>query len=127
MAHYKPSDGFGYFTGALSKKKIPGVNRMTVTRIKPIKDPNSGEVVAQGPKEIYMQNRRNYDEHPMTAGETRQRGNWTQACRMASVIIHDKSHPRYMELYRLWREHLLTATQPMQFPNFVRAVLVREA
>ena len=39
MAHYVPSDGFENFTGALSKKKIQGVNHMTVTRRKRVKDP----------------------------------------------------------------------------------------
>ncbi len=28
MAHYVPSDGFENFNGALSKKKIQGVNRI---------------------------------------------------------------------------------------------------
>ena len=39
MAHYVPTDGFENFTGALSKKKIQGVNHMTVTRRKKVKDP----------------------------------------------------------------------------------------
>lgn len=126
MAHYKPTDGFGYFTGALSKKKIQGVHHMTVTRRKRVKDPLSGEVVGLGPKEIYVQERRNYNEHPMTEGEVKQRNKWREACRMASVIIHTKSHPRYMELYHRWREHILTTDTPMQFPNFVRHVLSQE-
>ncbi len=37
-----PSDGFENFTGALSKKKIQGVHRMTVTRRKKVKDPLTG-------------------------------------------------------------------------------------
>ena len=52
MAHYVPTDGFENFTGALSKKKIQGVNHMTVTRRKKVKDPLTGEVVGFGPKEI---------------------------------------------------------------------------
>lgn len=126
MAHYKPTDGFGYFTGALSKKKIQGVDHMTVMRRKRVKDPITGEVVGLGPKEIYAQQRRDYDEHPMKEGEEKQRGKWTEACRLASVIIHDKSHPRYMELYQRWREHVQTSEEPKQFPNFVRSVLVNE-
>lgn len=126
MAHYVPTTGFENFTGALSKKKIQGVNKMTVTRRKPIKDPITEEVVAQGPKEIYVQERRDYDEHPMTLAETKQREKWKDACRLTSVIIRDKSHPRFMELYQRWREHIQTAENPMQFPNFVRVFLSRE-
>ena len=126
MAHYKPTDGFGYFTGALSKKKKQGVDHMTVTRVKPVKDPITGEVVGHGPKEIYVQDRRDYDAHPMTEGETKQRGKWTEACQLASIIIHDKCHPRYMEFYNLWREHVKISETPMQFPNFVRHVLSKE-
>ena len=58
MAHYVPTDGIENFTGALSKKKIQGVNHMTVTRRKKVKDPLTGEVVGLGPKEIYAQERR---------------------------------------------------------------------
>ena len=29
--------------------------------------------------------------------------------------------------YQRWREHVSAAERPMQFPNFVRAVLSREA
>ena len=50
MAHYVPSTGIENFTGALSKKKIQGVNHMTVTRRKKVKDPLTGEVVGLGPK-----------------------------------------------------------------------------
>ena len=126
MAHYKPTDGFGYFTGALSKKKIQGVNHMTVTRRKSVKDPITGDVVGLGPKEIYAQKRRDYDNHPMTERELNQRGKWREACRMASTIIHDKSHPRFMELYHRWRTHVQNSEQPMLFPNFIRTVLVQE-
>lgn len=126
MAHYKPTDGFGYFTGALSKKKIQGVNRMTITRRKTVKDPITGEVVGLGPKEIYTQERRDYTAHPLTAGETRQRSHWHEACREASAIIHDKSHPRFREFYNRWVEHVQSTDTPMQFPNFVRAILVHE-
>ena len=127
MAHYKPIDVFGYFTGALSKKKTQGVDHMTVTRVKPVKDPITGEVVGHGPKEIYVQDRRDYKRHPMTKGETKQRGKWTEACQLASIIIHNKTHPRYMEFYNRWRAHVQTTEEPMQFPNFVRAVLASES
>ena len=127
MAHYKPIDGLENLTGALSKKKIQGVDHMTVTRVKSVKDPFSGEVVGYGSKEIYVQERRDYKAHPMTDGETKQRGKWKEACLLASVIVHDPSHPRYMEFYNRWREHIKQSETPMQFPNFVRAMLVHAA
>ena len=126
MAHYVPSDGFENFTGAWSKKKIQGVNHMTITRRKPVKDPLTGEVVGLGPKEIYTQERRDYKEHPLTPKETVQRSRWREACREASRIIRDKTHPRFMELYHLWRAQLTSDAPCKQFPNFVRAVLASE-
>ena len=99
---------------------------MTVTRIKSVKDPITGEVVGQGPKEIYAQERRDYDEHPMTPAEQNQRNKWREACKEAQAIIRDKSHPRFMELYHQWREHVSVSGKPMQFPNFVRVVLIHE-
>ena len=127
MAHYKPIDGFENFTGALSKKKIQGVHHMTVTRRKRVKDPLSGEVVGLGPKEIYAQEQRDYKHHPLTEKEQAQRSKWREACREASMIIKDKSHPLYMEFYLRWREHVQSSDTPMQFPNYVRAVLASES
>ena len=126
MAHYVPTDGFENFTGAWSKKKIQGVNHMTVTRRKKVKDPLTGEVVGLGPKEIYAQERRDYDEHPLTPKETVQRSRWQEACREAPLIYKDKNHPRFMELYHLWRAQLRTDAPCKQFENFVRAVLASE-
>lgn len=123
MAHYKPIEAFKFFTGALSKKK--DTKRLCVTRIKSVKDPITGEVVGHGPKEIFAQERRDYNRHPLTPAERAQRAKWQEACRLAAVIIRDKSHPRYMELYHRWQAHVQTADQPMQFPNFVRAVLMK--
>lgn len=126
MAHYVPSDGFENFTGALSKKKIQGVHRMTVTRRKRVKDPLTGEVVGLGAKEIYMQESRDYKKHPLTPNETAQRSRWREACREAGTIIRDKSHPRFMELYHRWRAQLTSDAPCKQFPNFVRTVLASE-
>ncbi len=126
MAHYVPSDGFENFTGALSKKKIQGVHHMTVTRRKKVKDPLTGEVVGLGAKEIYAQERRDYNEKPLTQGETKQRGKWSQACREAPLICRDKNHPRFMEMYERWRAQLSSSEPCKQFPNFVRAVLASE-
>jgi len=127
MAHYKPIAGLDNITGALSKKKIQGVDHMTVTRVKSVKDPFSGEVIGYGPKEIFAQERRDYNEHPLTEGETKQRLKWKEACRLASVIVHDPSHPRYMEFYHRWREHVKNSETAMQFPNFIRAELIHAA
>lgn len=124
MAHYVPSAGIGHFTGALSKKKENV--RLTTTRRKRIKDPITGEVVGLGPKEIYIQERRDMNEHPLSDNEKRARADWRVICREAPAIINNKSHPRYMELYQRWREHILSTDTPMQFPNFVRHVLSRE-
>ena len=126
MAHLKTSDGINLITGALNKKKKRQQENITVTRVKPVKDPITGEVVGHGPNEMYIQKRRNYKTHPMTVGEQAQRGKWGEACREAAVIIKDKSHPRFMEFYERWREHVNTTDKPMQFPNFVRAVLAGE-
>lgn len=126
MAHYEPSDGFENFTGAWSKKKIQGVHRMTVTRRKRVKDPLTGEVVGLGAKEIYMQESRDYKKHPLTPNETAQRSRWREACREAPLIYKDKNHPRFMELYHLWRAQLTTDEPCKQFPNFVRTVLASE-
>ena len=124
MAHYKPSAGFESFTGALSKKKDQ--RHLCVTRIKSVKDPVTGEVVGYGPKEIYAQEPRDYKHHPLKQGEVQQRGKWREACREAGAIVRDKSHPRYMELYERWRAQLTDKAPCMQFPNFVRTVLVKE-
>ena len=124
MAIYVPAEEFKELTGALSKRKKE--KRITVTRIKSVKDPLTGEVVGHGKKEIYAQYRRDYKYNPMTEGEQKQRSKWREACRAAAVIIKDKSHPRYMELYHRWREQLNTPHPCKQFPNFVRAVLASE-
>ena len=124
MAHLITSDGINLLNGALSKRKSD--YRLSITRVKPVKDPISGEVVGHGPNEFYTQNRRNYKNNPLTIGEKAQRSKWTEACRLASVIIKDKNHPRFMAFYQLWRKHLSETKHPMQFPNFVRAVLAKE-
>ena len=124
MAIYVPAEEFKELTGALSKRKKE--KRITVTRIKRVRDPLTGEVVGHGKKEIYAQYRRDYKYNPMTEGEQKQRSKWREACRAAAVIVKDKSHPRYMELYHRWREQLSDEKPCMQFPNFVRAVLASE-
>ena len=124
MAHYVPAAEFKQFNGALSKKK--NQKRLCVTRRKKVKDPLTGEVVGLGPKEIYAQERRDYKEHPLTPNETVQRSRWREACREAGAIVRDKNHPRFMEMYNLWRAQLTSDAPCKQFPNFVRAVLASE-
>jgi hypothetical protein len=126
MAHYTPTTGLEDFAGALSKRKVQGVNHMTITRRKPIKDPLTGEVVGWGPKEIYVQDRRDYDEHPLTENEKKNRGDWKKACRDALPILRDKNHPRFMELYHRWRAQLSDPEPYKQFHGFVRAVMMHE-
>ena len=126
MAHCTISDGIEGITGALKKTTEQGVNHITVTKKKRFRDPLTGEVVATGPNEFFLQNKRDYDKHPLTPGERKQRGNWKQACRDAQVILHDRSHPRFMELYHRWREHLKGPEPHKQFPPFVRSVLLSE-
>ena len=127
MAHVKVIDGLKNVTGAISKKKTQGVNRMTVTRQKEFRDPLTDEIYATGPNEMYIQSLRDYEEHPLTEEETNQRNRWSKACQEALVIIKDKSHPRYMELYQRWRAQLETPKPCKKFPNFVRVVLVKES
>ena len=42
------------------------------------------------------------------------------------VILRDKSHPRYMELYHRWRAQLSAPKPYKQFQGFVRAVMMQE-
>ena len=127
MAKCTSSAGINLITGALRKKREQGVTRLSVTRVKHFHDPLTGEVVALGPNELYLQERRDYNRHPLTSGEIRQREKWRAACREAQVILRNKSHPRYMELYHRWRAQLTADAPCLQFPNFVRAVLSKEA
>ena len=126
MAHIQTIDGLRYSRGAISKKREQGINHFTNTRVKEFKDPVTGEGVALGPNEMYQQSYRDYKTAPLTPAEQKQRAKWREACREASVIVKDKSHPRYMELYQRWREQL-DGDEPMKmFANFVRATLVQE-
>ena len=126
MAKFTIRDGIDGITGALKKTTEQGVHQITVTKKKHFHDPVTGEECGTGPNEIFIQKKRDYDEHPLTIGETKQRGNWTQACRDAQVILRDKSHPRFMELYHRWREHLKGPEPHKQFPPFVRVTLLNE-
>lgn len=123
MAHITTQRGISRSTGALSKKKDS--ERLTITRVKHQHDPITGEVVAEGPNEMFLQDRRNFLTAPLTDGERAQRARWSQACTDALPIIRDRSHPRYMEFYHRWRAQLDSLDAIKQFPNFVRAELAR--
>ncbi len=97
-----------------------------MARVKLHKDPLTGEVLRVGKNEYFRQEPRDYKSHPLTPAEKVQNEKWRSACKQASVIVKDKSHPRYMELYNRWRAQLHDAHAIIQFPNFVRVVLQRE-
>jgi hypothetical protein len=124
MAIYVPAAEFEQFNGALIKKK--NQKRLCVTRRKKVKDPLTGEVVGLGPKGIYSQERRDMGKNPLTPNETVQRSRWREACREAPLIYKDKTHPRFMEMYNLWRAQLTSDAPCKQFQNFVRGVLASE-
>ncbi len=73
MAHFNSNTGINQITGALSKKREQGVCRISVTRKKHIHDPLTGEIVAEGPNELYLQHLRDYTAHPLSAAEQTQR------------------------------------------------------
>ena len=126
MAHFHSNTGINQITGALSKKRAQGVRRISVTRKKHIRDPLTGEIVAEGPNELYLQHLRDYTAHPLSAAEQNQRAKWRKVCQAAQQIVRNKSHPRYMELYTRWRAQLSTPNACRQFPSFVRITLLRE-
>ena len=126
MSHIQTIDGIQYSRGAISKKKQHGVNHFTNTRVKEFKDPVTGEGVALGPNEMYLQSYRDYKTAPLTPAELKQRSRWSAACTMVKDILNDPSSSVYMDLYRRWREQLSDEKPCKQFPNFVRAVLASE-
>ena len=126
MGKFTISNGIETITGALKKTTEQGVNHITVTKKKRFRDPLTGEVVATGPNEIFLQNKRDYDKNPLTPNETVQHSIWQDACREAQLIYRDKSHPRFMELYQRWRAQLSDPDPYKQFLPFIRTVLASE-
>ena len=103
-----------------------------VTRLKGYRA-DDGTLIKYGPQEIYFKEKRDYKHHPRQGAEEAQAQKWTAACRGASVIIKDKSHPRYGELRARWNaqlkgqpDSLLDPKRVTMFPNFVRVILLRE-
>ena len=103
-----------------------------LTRLKEYRA-DDGTLIKCGPQEIYFKEKRDYKRHPKRGAEEVQAQKWKDACRGASVIIKDKSHPRYGELRARWNaqlkgqpDPLLDPKQVTMFPNFVRVILLRE-
>ena len=126
MANFIPTSFFRFITGRLAGRS------QVITRIKHFRHPD-GKLFKDGPSEASLKQRRDYKYKPMTPAEQSQRNKWTAVCREASAIVHNPDHPRYAELQARWRAQ--TTSQPdahigklvLQFPNFVRAVLLRES
>ena len=126
MARFETSAGIDGLTGQFNKR-----TRLTM-RQKQWKYPD-GQVFGYGPKEMYGQERRDYNRHPRSPAEQRQYEKWTAACQEASRIVHDSTHPRYAEFCARHAAQLhgkpdavLGKKRICQFGNFVRAVLMKE-
>lgn len=126
MAHIKTIDSVRFTKGALSKKRVQGVDHFTCTKNKEFHDPLTKEVVGYGPNEMFIQHYRNYKTAPLTPTEKVQRDKWRDTCCSAPEIINNPAHPRYMPLYHAWRAQLDSENPIKQFPNFVRHVLSQE-
>ena len=99
---------------------------------------DSGEVIKYGPQEYFKRESRDYKHSPRTEAEQAQATIWRTACREASLIIKDKSHPRYADLRARWNAQFDGHPEPLfqvpgkpkviygMFPVFVRMVLLRE-
>ena len=133
MAHIKTIDGVNYSKGAISKKRVQGVDRFTCTKTKEIHNPFTGEVLAYGPNEMFTQHYRNYQTAPLTTAEQEQREKWTAVCQLASCIEKDHNHPRYQEMVNRYSAQFSGQPDPLlgkkricQFGNFIRSVLSHE-
>ena len=126
MAQAELSVGIDLLRGKLKR------DSEVVTRLKEYRA-DDGTLIKYGPQEIYFKEKRDYKHHPRQGAEEAQAQKWTAACRSASVIIKDKSHPRYGELRARWNaqlkgkpDSLLNPKRVTMFPNFVRVILLRE-
>ena len=126
MAQFETSAGIEGLTGKLNKRE-----RLTM-RQKHWHNPD-GTIFGCGPKEVYCQEMRDYKRHPRTPAEQAQYNKWTNACREASRIIKDPTHPRYNEMISRHSAQLRGKPDPTigkricMFGNFVRAVLIHES
>ena len=126
MANFEPIRMFKNITGRLAGKS------QIMMRCKKF-GLSLGKLIKEGPREIYVKERRDYRLHPLTAGERTQLNRWTAVCREASQIVHNPNHPRYAEFNERWErlqrgeaDPTVGMKQYMQFGNYVRSVLLRE-
>ena len=126
MANYDPTIIFEDFSGRLEKH-----SNITMRRKK--WRYSDGRIFGYGPKEVYGQNDRDYKRSPRTPAEQVQHGKWTEACREASRITHDPSHPRYAEMLARHQAQLrgkpdsvIKPKRICRFLNFVTSILLHE-
>ena len=126
MARFETCAGIDGITGKFNKQ-----TRLTM-RQKAWHYPD-GRVFGYGPKEVYSQEKRDYKRHPRTPAEQAQYEKWVAACKEASLITHDPTHPRHTEMITRHAAQLhgkadaAVGKRICQFGNFVRAVLVKSA
>ena len=89
--------------------------------------------VSEAEVKAAFKEKRDYKRHPRRGAEEVQAQKWKEACRGASMIIKDKTHPRYGELRARWNaqlkgqpDALLDPKRVTMFPNFVRVILLKE-
>ena len=116
--------------------KVSGKSGMTM-RVKVYKN-DDGHIIKYGPQEYFHRDKRDYKQSPRTAAEARQADFWRMVCREASLIIKDKTHPRYAELRSRWNAQFKNGGDAFlnegksekvvygMFPVFVRMVIMKE-
>ena len=117
MARIKTCGNIKSITGTVDK------TARIVTRVKKFRDPETGEIIGYGPNEYYVLNRINVTLTP----------NQKQYCKkfgiistQAKEISNNKNHPRYDELYALFKEQLNSKKPIFHFLNFIRSTLIKE-
>ena len=123
MAKLTTMDGTKGMTGAVSKKRVQGVNHFTNTRQKHFKDPETGEVLKTGHNEVFIQNYRDYTTAPRTPAEQAQNGIWKRSCGLAQQIKNDRTHPMYESLHTAWRAQIHNPDGIIHFDNFINHAL----
>ena len=123
MAKVTTMDGTKISQGAISKKRIPGVDHFTCTRLKQLKDSETNEVLKLGPNELFIQNYRDFTTKPRTPAEQVQNLKWRDACKLAQQIKNDRTHPMYESLHTAWRAQIHSPTPIAHFDNFIAHAL----
>lgn len=127
MARFETNAQFTDLTGKLSKDSD------IIMRQKTWRHPITGEIMKVGPKEMFVQQKRDFKRNPRRGAEAEQHDRWKAACREAQEICSHPLHPRYKELHDRWLAQLdgtpdpaLNGKQVLHFANFVRALLARD-